>query len=375
MDDTFAPELEQIFAQHKVDDKIKKYLLGLTPPIATVASFASLVGPDDELTTLLFDPAGISALEPTARTPAKANLRAAMAQAKDTFAVACGPKETHSTPTADDPDAAVDDGTKKNLFEKWSKAAPFRMELVDTPSDSLLGRVLRKRRNGLVEVIPLSRCTDQTSAPATERTRFLTGDIRLATTPPSRNLHYARSSLHLLHAIRVLCNAYVLAAQDGEDAEWFSLEVAAAYVSAIEQQLRAAEYFGGHLIPQIMTLEQRHREEWARILQEHPGTSLSQAVKDTLLRLQPLWPTTPMYQAAQDTATTPNRPATNNPPATMDSAPGNNKRPATPDDADREICRNFQRGRCNKKNCRRRHVAPQKRTSQTWSASSWQTKQ
>ena len=114
MDDTFAPELEQIFAQHKVDDEIKKYLLGLTPPIATVASFASLVGPDDDLTTLLFDPAGISALEPTARTPAKANLRAAMAQAKATFAVACGPKETHSTPTADDPDAAVDDGTKKN---------------------------------------------------------------------------------------------------------------------------------------------------------------------------------------------------------------------------------------------------------------------
>ena len=45
-----------------------------------------------------------------------------MAQAKATFAVACGPKETHATPTTDDPDAVVDDGTKKNLFEKWSMA-------------------------------------------------------------------------------------------------------------------------------------------------------------------------------------------------------------------------------------------------------------
>ena len=89
MVNTFAPELEQIFAQHKVDDEMKKYLLGLTPPIATVASFASLVGPDDELTTLLFGPAGISALEPPARTPAT--------QAKATFAAACGPKETRAS--------------------------------------------------------------------------------------------------------------------------------------------------------------------------------------------------------------------------------------------------------------------------------------
>ena len=112
----------KFFAQHKVGDKINQYLLGLTPPIETVASFASLVGPDDELTTLLLDPAGISALEPPARTPAKANLRAATAQAKTTFAEARGPKETHAAPNTDDPDAVVDVGTKKNLFEKWSKA-------------------------------------------------------------------------------------------------------------------------------------------------------------------------------------------------------------------------------------------------------------
>ena len=105
-----------------MDDKINQYLLGLTPPIETAASFASLVGPDDELTKLLFDPAGISALEPPARTPAKANLRAATAQAKTTFAEARGPKEPHAAPTTDDPDAVVDHGTKKNLFEKWSKA-------------------------------------------------------------------------------------------------------------------------------------------------------------------------------------------------------------------------------------------------------------
>ena len=45
-----------------------------------------------------------------------------MAQAKTTFAEARGPKEPHAAPTTDDPDAVVDDGTKKNLFEKRSKA-------------------------------------------------------------------------------------------------------------------------------------------------------------------------------------------------------------------------------------------------------------
>ena len=74
------------------------------------------------------------------------------------------------------------------------RPSQLRMELADTPSDSLLGRVLRKRRNGLVEVAPLSRRTDQTSSPATERARYLTGDIRLTTTPPSRNLHQKKKN-------------------------------------------------------------------------------------------------------------------------------------------------------------------------------------
>ena len=83
MDDTFAPELEQIFAQHKVDDKIKKYLLGLTPPIATVASFASLVGPDDELATLLFDPAGIFGIGASRANPCESKPQGSDGAGKD----------------------------------------------------------------------------------------------------------------------------------------------------------------------------------------------------------------------------------------------------------------------------------------------------
>ena len=327
----FEARLDAIFTKHGVVDEMKQVLKDLTPPITSLENFVNLVDAKEELKGVFGPLAKLDATPDTFRISALAGIRASWESARREVGDTKAPATHHAT--EEDDGEIISSDLKTAAIREWAKRHPLDLLIDETPSDQLMGRIMKKVAKGIFDLIPLERVVDAVQSNPPETTKKLGDGITLSFGTQQLNKGFKRNGAYFTHTIKVLMHAYVLcslAKESQNEKPFCSLRLAYRYAEHIERQVRIYSLVDGGNMSNIAEIERARRAEWLSYLQQNPDKILDDAIQHSIDRLLPLWPSLAAMAVC--------------PPATE----GTTKRRE-------QICENYLRGTCREKKCRRIH--------------------
>ena len=165
----FEARLDAIFTKHGVVDEMKQVLKDLTPPITSLENFVNLVDAKEELKGVFGPLAKLDATPDTFRISALAGIRASWESARREVGDTKAPATHHAT--EEDDGEIISSDLKTAAIREWAKRYPLDLLIDETPSDQLMGRIMKKVAKGIFDLIPLERVVDAVQSNPPETTK------------------------------------------------------------------------------------------------------------------------------------------------------------------------------------------------------------
>jgi len=149
------------------------------------------------------------------------------------------------------------------------------------PCDTLLGRVYREREEQALTVYPLARVRSLATQPQSREKRQLGAGVVLEQGADT-SADFSGSPYGFWLSLSILLHAYVIVGVDG----WCPLQVAQDYLELVEARIWHKSSPG---LATVKAVELQHRTRWVDLVRGDQSMSLGDAIKTTSIELIGSW--------------------------------------------------------------------------------------